>query len=237
MLESLSREWQLVFLTAATAAALPLGAALAAIPGFGPDWLQREFRHFAIAVGAGVMLGAAAVSLVPEGQAALGDPRLSVAWLLAGGFVVFALERWISQQRRTEPQLMGMLLDFVPENLALGGLVMAKPEAAWALAWMIGLQNLPEGFNSFRELSQAGARRWRNFLFMLSLVALGPILGLAGMTVLGEHETWLGAVMLASSGGILYLMFQDIAPQVKLERHWAPPLGAVLGFGISMLGA
>lgn len=235
MVETLSREWQMVLLTAATAAALPLGAALAAIPGFGPDWLQREFRHFVIAVGAGVMLGAAAVSLVPEGQEAIGNPALSVAWLLAGGLLIFGLERWINRQRRAEPQLMGMLLDFVPENLALGGLVMAKPEAAWALAWLIGLQNLPEGFNSFRELSQTGSGRWRNFLFMLMLVALGPILGLVGMSLLGEHKAWLGAVMLASSGGILYLMFQDIAPQVKLERHWAPPLGAVLGFGISML--
>lgn len=36
--------------------------------------------------------------------------------------------------------------------------------------------------------------------------------------------------------GILYLTFQDIAPQSRLERHWAPPLGAVLGFALALVG-
>ena len=31
------------------------------------------------------------------------------------------------------------------------------------------------------------------------------------------------------------LAFQDIAPQARLERHWAPPLGAVLGFALALL--
>ncbi len=39
-----------------------------------------------------------------------------------------------------------------------------------------------------------------------------------------------------ASGGILYLIFQDIAPQIRMERHWTPPLGAVLGFAIGMVG-
>jgi ZIP family zinc transporter len=46
----------------------------------------------------------------------------------------------------------------------------------------------------------------------------------------------LGGIMLFSAGGILYLIFQDVAPQSRLERHWGPALGAVLGFGVGMLG-
>lgn len=42
--------------------------------------------------------------------------------------------------------------------------------------------------------------------------------------------------MLFAAGGILYLLFQDIAPQVRLENRWGPPLGAVLGFMLGMLG-
>jgi ZIP family zinc transporter len=40
--------------------------------------------------------------------------------------------------------------------------------------------------------------------------------------------------MLVASGGILYLIFQDIAPQSRLEKHWAPPLGAVIGFCLAL---
>jgi len=39
-----------------------------------------------------------------------------------------------------------------------------------------------------------------------------------------------------AAGGILYSIFQDLAPKVRLEKHWAPALGAVLGFVLGMYG-
>jgi len=43
-------------------------------------------------------------------------------------------------------------------------------------------------------------------------------------------------VMLFSAGGILYLTFEDIASQAKLDRRFAPPMGAVLGFTLGLIG-
>jgi len=54
--------------------------------------------------------------------------------------------------------------------------------------------------------------------------------------VLADAPAALGVVMLAAAGGILYLTFQDIAPQAKLDCDWGPPLGAVLGFLVGMVG-
>jgi len=42
--------------------------------------------------------------------------------------------------------------------------------------------------------------------------------------------------MMFAAGGVLYLVFQDIAPQARLARHWAPPLGAVFGFALGLSG-
>jgi ZIP family zinc transporter len=42
--------------------------------------------------------------------------------------------------------------------------------------------------------------------------------------------------MLFAAGGILYLTFEDIAPQAHLARRWAPALGAVAGFMLGLLG-
>ena len=47
----------------------------------------------------------------------------------------------------------------------------------------------------------------------------------------------IGAIMLFASGGIVYLTFQDIAPQSVLDRHWAPALGAVAGFLVGLIGS
>jgi len=71
---------------------------------------------------------------------------------------------------------------------------------------------------------------------MFSLVPLGPILGIVGWLFLKNYSSLLGAVMLFATGGILYLNFQDIAPQSRLKHHWGPPLGAVLGFCLALLG-
>jgi len=65
---------------------------------------------------------------------------------------------------------------------------------------------------------------------------LGPIAGVSGYLWLSESYEIISAIMLFASGGILYSIFQDLAPQVKLEKHWMPPMGAVLGFVLGMYG-
>lgn len=132
---------------------------------------------------------------------------------------------------------MGMLLDFIPEALALGGMLVGNAPTALLLTVLIGLQNLPEGFNAYRELKHADKNQPSKILaFMSALVVLGPLAGLTGYFFLAHYTFTLGAIMLFAGGGILYLIFQDIAPQSKLEKHWAPPLGAVAGFCIAVVG-
>jgi ZIP family zinc transporter len=71
---------------------------------------------------------------------------------------------------------------------------------------------------------------------MFFLVPIGPLVAVLGWVNFSDNVMLLGAVMLFAAGGILYLIFQDIAPQSRMQRHWAPPLGAVLGFCLGMLG-
>ena len=51
----------------------------------------------------------------------------------------------------------------------------------------------------------------------------------------GMHMT-VGALMLFSGGGVIYLIFQDIAPISRLKENWIPALGASFGFLIGMIG-
>lgn len=226
----------IVMLTLAAGLCIPLGGLIAAFEHVHRKWLEQEIRHFAIAVGGGLLLGAVFQVLLPEGMAKFGRSTDAVLVFLAGGVVFFLLERAMGLRRREAPQLLGMLLDFVPESIALGGLVVSNPSLALVLAIVIGLQNLPEGFNAYRELVAHSRRTPRSvLLFMLLLTALGPISGLSAFYFLTDRPAVLGIIMLFSAGGIMYLMFQDIAPQARLRRHWAPPLGAVIGFAITVL--
>lgn len=61
--------------------------------------------------------------------------------------------------------------------------------------------------------------------------------GTAGYLLLADSPRIVAAIMLFAAGGILYIVFQDIAPQVRLQHHWAPPLGALAGFLLGLVGS
>jgi ZIP family zinc transporter len=226
----------IIILTVAAGICIPVGGVIASVERIRPDWIEQEFRHAVIAFGGGILLGAVTMVLVPEGVAGMNESKFSIIIILAGGTVFFLIERLLGLRRREIPQLIGMLLDYVPEAIALGGLVASGSSVAPLLALLIGMQNLPEGFNAYREI--VCTKKFspkKTLLFMSLLVLIGPMAGLGGFYFLAENVTALSAIMLFASGGILYLIFQDIAPQSRLNRHWAPPLGAVLGFCVALL--
>ena len=226
---------QMLLWTALAGSCIPAGAALARIERIRPLWLEEELRHFVIAFGGGVLLGAVALVLVPEGVAHVPQPWAVAGLMLAGGMTFMALDRAQAGWKQETPQFAAMAADFLPESLALGGMFAVGAEGAVLLAVLIGLQNLPEGFNAWRELTAGSFNRRIAVGLMVLLACFGPVCGLVGWFWLADQAIALGAIMLFAAGGILYLTFQDIAPQARLERHWAPPLGAVLGFSLALL--
>ncbi len=53
------------------------------------------------------------------------------------------------------------------------------------------------------------------------MALLGPLFSLLGFYYLAQFP---------------YSVFQDIAPQIRMENHWLPPLGGILGFLVGMIG-
>jgi ZIP family zinc transporter len=227
----------MLLLTGGSGACILVGGLAASVERIRPRWLESELRHSVIAFGGGVLLSAVALVLVPEGNEYVASSWLASAMLLAGGATFCVIEAMLAKRRSERPQFSAMLLDYLPESLALGGMFATGSPAAPLLALLIGLQNLPEGFNAFRELAAAKPAGNKSTLLRMALVIpLGPLFGTLGWLYGARSPVLLGSIMLFSGGGILYLLFQDIAPQARLERHWAPTLGAVLGFSLGMLG-
>jgi len=174
--------------------------------------------------------------LVPEGIANL-NPLSATLWFVGGGFSFMLLDIFLKKINTPASQLAAMLSDFIPESIALGAAFATGNSNAFLLAALIALQNLPEGFSAYRELNSTSVFKPKKIILIFSLMAiLGPIAGVSGYLWLSEYPEAISAIMLFASGGILYSIFQDLAPQVKLEKHWAPPMGAVLGFVLGMFG-
>lgn len=227
---------QIVALTLIAGIAMPLGAAFAAVERINPNWLETEVRHGVIAFGGGALLSAVALVLVPEGVADLSILTVAVCFT-AGGALFMALDIWLAANKTPLNQLAAMLSDFIPEAIALGATFMVSSEAGLLLAGIIALQNLPEGFNAYREISESTEYSRGRIVGAFTLMAfLGPVAGLIGYFFLAGFADLVSGIMVFAAGGILYIIFQDIAPQAKLKNHWAPPLGAVGGFLLGVIG-
>lgn len=215
---------------------IPAGAAFAlcrfnALESF----RASEVRHGIAAFGAGALLAAVALVLVPEGSARLA-PIPALLWFAIGAVVFALIDRALAASGSKGAQFLAMMMDYVPEAMALGALVTGDFEAALLVAMLLALQNLPEGFNAMVEIRENSTRGPLVLLGLFALmVPLGPLAAYIGM-MMDSDTGGIGAIMMLASGGILYLMFQDIAPGIPLKNAWAPPFGAVLGFLVGLAG-
>lgn len=178
-------------------AAIPLGGMTARLEHIQPEWLETEFRHSVIAFGGGALLAAVALVLVPEGMRHLPTWK-ALAAFGSGGLAFFLLDRLIEKRGGSGAQLMAMLLDFVPEAMAMGAMLATEQAVGLLLAILIALQNYPEGFNAYRELRTTADMRSTTLLVAFcALVPLGPAAAWLGLIYLHSAPHVLGAVMLS----------------------------------------
>lgn len=216
---------------------MPLGATIAHFENIKTPWIKEEFSHRVMAFGAGALLSAVALVLVPEGIKNV-SPLVAAICFIAGGYGFMVLDIVLYKMDTPASQLAAMLADFVPESIALGAAFALGGNSAYLLVILIALQNLPEGYNAYRELMQTATYKPLKIISLFSVMAFfGPIAGVTGYLWLSAYPDIVSAIMLFAAGGILYSVFQDIAPHVKREKHWGPPMGAVAGFVLGMVGS
>lgn len=197
--------------------------------------VKYEITHTMMSFGAGIILSALALVLIPKGVEVLELFPLCISFL--GGAVIFLfVDQKLSKRGGQTATLLAMLMDFIPESIALGAVFGADPQLATLLAVFIGLQNLPEAFNSYRDLVQSGF----STLKTLSIFAVLSFFGIAGALIgkffLSDSPTLTAHLMTFAGGGILYLLIQDIIPKSKLENNYLVSLGAALGFLVGLIG-
>jgi len=220
-------------LTLIAGIAIPVGALLG---NKFSSTIHASWNHSIIAFGGGTLLAAVSLVLVPEGINSLNVFESSF-FLISGAIAFLFIDLYFAKLNTQASQLVAMLADFIPESLALGAIFLVHQESAILLTLLIAFQNLPEGFNAFIEVKKTSPLNSKHVISLFFMFALfGPIFAFVGYYWLSDSPAIIAGIMLIASGGILYSIFQDIAPKVPLEKNWAPPLGAILGFVTGLVG-
>lgn len=214
---------------------MPLGGLLARWEHISDARLSDGVLHAITAFGGGALLSAVALVLVPHGAEAL-SPLVALSLLAAGGLVFAWVDTTLNRIGGSGALLLAMVLDFLPEAMALGAMLVSQSSTAILLAVMIFLQNLPEGFAAFRDMWQRDRSALQVLMVFVGLAALGPFCAIAGLVWLADMPDVLGGIMIFAAGGILYLLFQDVAPKAHADRASWPALGGVAGFALGLAG-
>lgn len=212
-----------------------LGGLLRKLENFPESKEKEEFLHATVAFGGGILVSAVALVLVPKGIKALSLFPIVIIFI-AGAYSFYLLDTYIGRKGGTEAQLMAMFMDFIPEAIALGAVFAHDKRLGLLLAIFIGLQNLPESFNSFSDLVKTGVSERKTLLLFIPLSFVGVVGAVLGYLFLTNYPKIIAGLMLFASSGILYLTFQDIAPLSKMTKNWHPALGASLGFLVGIIG-
>jgi ZIP family zinc transporter len=197
--------------------------------------VKYEITHTLMSFGSGIILSAVALVLIPKGMEELELLPMASSFLV-GAILFMLLDRYLSKKGGRTATLLAMMMDFVPESIALGAVFSIDIRLATFLAVLIGLQNLPEAFNSYRDLILSGFTTKKTLIIFFLLSFFGIFGALAGHFLLSNHQELTAHLMTFASGGILYLLIQDIIPEGTLEKNHLTSLGATLGFLVGIIG-
>ena len=169
--------------------------------------------------------------MVIEAEKNIGIILTLIAFL--AGAALFTIADMIAERKGGGAGiLLGIGLDIIPESLAIGAAIASGP--ALALALLIGIQNIPEGIASYKEMmtgKTAFSNNPKKALTPVGVVSVIPVfLGLAGLFYLTGMKDTIAIIFALSAGGIFYMLYYDMIPKAHKERKWLPTFGAVLGF-------
>src|SRR5665648_646131 len=99
---------------------------------------KHEITHGVVAFGGGILIAAVAFALIPKGMAIL-SPLLLAITFCSGGLLFLMVDVYLSRGGGTKAQFMAMLLDFLPEALALGAVFGHDPVPACFFSYFIGI--------------------------------------------------------------------------------------------------
>lgn len=214
---------------------IPAGAVISSSIVLRSACLRMELDSFMSYFGGGALLAAIALVLIPRGieQASVFSV---VAAFAAGGLVFWQFSVWARRTRTAASQFIGMLLDFFPEAVLLGAVAASTSNVVYLLAGLIALQNLPEGFAAYHEMREGLTSRARLLTIFFATSTVGPVAAWLGFVWLATSEFTLAMILLFCSGGILYLIMEDVAPRAHSKSKSFPAIGAVGGFLLGMVG-
>src|ERR1700709_537047 len=208
----------------------------------------RALRYF-VALGAGFMLAAALLEMVPEGMHV--NPKWAPALMLAGYCGVHFLEHTLVphfhfgeethhheflSKRTSYSVLLGLATHTFFDGVAIGSGFVVSQWLGWVLFFAVFLHKIPEGF-TVASVMMAGGQGRRAALNSALFLGATTVLGVLVISLV-PRLVWIGLPL--SAGVTIYVAATDLVPEVNREPGVRMALvffaGVVVFFLLRLLG-
>lgn len=191
---------------------------------------SRRFVAGALALSSGALFTALAFDLFREAFE-IGGPVVASGWLLVGAAVFTGVKWWLEEVysgSSTGPALLAnVTLDGVPENVALGIVLIGGNGSSGALAILVAifLSNLPEAIGGAKDMTDQGHSAgtaigiWSVAAVILAgaVIAGNTVFGVFGRPVLAAARAFAGGAVLAGiADEILPDAYEDGGPLIAM---------------------
>ncbi|AXH98096.1 hypothetical protein DV701_12420 [Ornithinimicrobium avium] len=219
---------------ALAASSLLVGAVLALLR----DWSARTVG-LVLGFGAGALIASVSFELAEEGVR--GGGALAVGAGLALGALAYALadravEGYAARGAGAAglPLAVGALLDGIPEQVVLGGGLAAGGSVSVALLVAIFVSNLPESIGSSADMLGSGRSR-TTVLGLWGVVAVVCTLATAGGAVAVAHapDGVTAGIQGFAAGALLVMLIDSMIPEARKKGGELAGLATVVGFALA----
>ena len=193
----------------------------------------NKFIHYAMPFGAGALLAAAFLGLIPEAMHQL-EPIVAALWMLGGFLLFFVLERGLSwfhhhhnheesnkAKNKTQTYLVviGDTLHNAIDGVALGAAFLVSPATGIGAALAIAAHEIPQEIGDFGILLSKGMKAKKAILVNI-LSALATVAAALLTFWLGHNGIINVAPLLAVAAGFfIYVAAADIIPDIHERPH------------------
>ncbi|MBI3404579.1 MAG: ZIP family metal transporter [Acidobacteria bacterium] len=189
------------------------------------EWSRTYLTYF-VALGAGFMLGASFLEMVPESLRLAGESAL--LFVLAGYFLVHFFEHTLAphfhfgEETHVEEMadfhvgytaLLGLMIHTFFDGVAIASGFLVSGWLGWVIFIAVILHKLPEGFTVASLMLASGQSKQVAFS---ASAALGGAT-LAGVLLMSFLKGQVGYALPVSAGVTIYVAASDLIPEVNRE--------------------
>ena len=236
-----------------------LATTLGALPVLFLKGLQQKTEDVMLGAAAGMMLAAAAFSLLLPGLAAgekftgnaFGGAVLVVLGMALGVMLMLGLDQFTPHEHaKTGPCgpgnercnrvwlfVMAVAIHNLPEGMAVGvSFAQGDLSVGLPLAAAIALQDIPEGLAVAMTLRSIGTSAWKS----IGVAALGgllePIGALIGVSLVGSSAIAYPIGLGLAAGAMLFVVSHEVIPETHRNGHQtSATIGLMVGFAVMMV--